>query len=53
MFPLPANRLLLVSPYAALNTRTGEVLGKTATHSTSAGFVAFLADIMANQPRGK
>jgi transposase len=42
-----------LSLYAAFNTRTGEVLGKTATRHTSAEFVAFLADIVANQPRGK
>jgi transposase len=42
-----------LSLYAAFNTRTGEVLGKTAVHHTSAEFVAFLADIVANQPRGK
>jgi transposase len=42
-----------LSLYAAFNTRTGEVLGKTAARHTSAEFVAFLADIVANQPRGK
>ena len=42
-----------LSLYAAFNTRTGEVLGKTAVRHTSAEFVAFLADIVANQPRGK
>jgi transposase len=42
-----------LSLYAAFNTKTGEVLGKTAAHHTSAEFVAFLADIVANQPRGK
>src|SRR5258707_3345402 len=42
-----------LSLYAAFNTKTGEVLGKTATRHTSAEFVAFLADIVANQPRGK
>ena len=39
--------------YAAFNTKTGEVLGKTAARHTSAEFVAFLTDIVANQPRGK
>ena len=34
-------------------TKTGEVFGKTATRHTSAEFVAFLNDIVANQPRGK
>src|SRR4051795_11305918 len=42
-----------LSLYAAFNTKTGEVLGKTAVRHTSAEFVAFLADIVANQPRGK
>lgn len=42
-----------LSLYAAFNTRTGEVLGKTAARHTSAEFVAFLADIVVNQPRGK
>ena len=42
-----------LSLYAAFNTRTGQVLGKTAARHTSAEFVAFLADIVANQPRGK
>ena len=42
-----------MSLYAAFNTKTGEVLGKTAVRHTSAEFVAFLADIVVNQPRGK
>lgn len=42
-----------LSLFAAFNTKTGEVLGKTATQHTSAEFVAFLTDIVANQPRGK
>lgn len=42
-----------LSLYAAFNTRTGEVLGKTAARHTSAEFVAFLTDLVANQPRGK
>lgn len=42
-----------LSLYAAFNTKTGEVLGKTAERHTSAEFVAFLSDIVANQPRGK
>lgn len=42
-----------LSLYAAFNTKTGEVLGKTATRHTSAEFVAFLSDLVANQPRGK
>src|SRR5207244_8240466 len=39
-----------LSPYAAFNTKTGEVLGKTAARHTSAEFVAFLTDIVVNQP---
>jgi transposase len=42
-----------LSLYAAFNTKTGQVLGKTAPRHTSAEFVAFLADIVANQPKGK
>jgi transposase len=42
-----------LSLYAAFNTKTGEVLGKTAERHTSAEFVAFLTDIVANQPAGK
>ena len=42
-----------LSLYAAFNTRTGKVLGKTAARHTSAEFVAFLADLVVNQPRGK
>jgi len=38
-----------LSLYAAFNTKTGEVLGKTATRHTSAEFVAFLSDIVASQ----
>jgi transposase len=39
-----------LSLYAAFNTKTGEVLGKTAARHTSAEFVAFLTDIIVNQP---
>src|SRR6202795_1888964 len=42
-----------LSLYAALNTRSGEVIGKTAARHTSQEFVAFLADLVAYQPRGK
>jgi transposase len=42
-----------LSLYAAFNTKTGTVLGKTAQRHTSAEFVAFLTDIVINQPRGK
>ena len=39
-----------LSLFAALNTATGEVLGKTAARHTSEQFVTFLKDIVANQP---
>src|SRR6188474_3434553 len=39
-----------LSLYAAVNTSTGEVLGKTADRHTSQEFVAFLADLVASQP---
>jgi transposase len=42
-----------LSLYAAFNTKTGEVLGKTAARHTSAEFVAFLTDIVIDEPRGK
>ena len=42
-----------LSLYAALNTRNGEVVGKIAARHTSQEFVAFLAEVVANQPRGK
>ena len=42
-----------LSLYAAFNTKTGEVLGQTAPRHTSAEFVAFLTDIVTNQPKGK
>ena len=42
-----------LSLYAAFNTKTGEVLGKTAPRHTSAEFVAFLTDLVTNQPTGK
>src|SRR5438067_2247877 len=42
-----------LSLYAAFNTKTGEVLGKTAERHTSGEFVAFLTDIVVNQPKGK
>ena len=40
-----------LSLFAALNTATGEVLGKTAPRHTSDQFVAFLTDIVASQPK--
>jgi transposase len=42
-----------LSLYAALNTDTGEVLGKTADRHTSEEFVAFLSDIVAHQPEAR
>jgi transposase len=42
-----------LSLFAALNTATGEVLGKTAARHTSEQFVAFLEDILASQPTGR
>jgi len=41
-----------LSLYAAFNTKTGEVLGKTADRHTSEQFIAFLTDLVANQPKG-
>ena len=38
-----------LSLYAAFDTRTGEVLGKTTDRHTSAEFVAFLEDLVAHQ----
>jgi transposase len=42
-----------LSLYAALNTHSGQVLGKTAARHTSQEFVAFLGALVAHQPRGK
>jgi transposase len=42
-----------LSLYAALNTASGEVLGKTAPRHTSAEFVAFLTDLVAREPGGR
>jgi transposase len=42
-----------LSLYAALNTKTGEVIGATAPRHTSEEFVAFLTDVVAHQRRGK
>lgn len=42
-----------LSLYAALNTKTGEVIGKTVARHTSEAFVAFLADVIASQPHGR
>lgn len=42
-----------LSLFAALNTASGQVLGRTAPRHTSEQFVAFLGDIVASQPQGK
>jgi transposase len=42
-----------LSLYAAFNTKSGEVVGKTAASHTSAEFVGFLTDLLATQPRRK
>ena len=42
-----------LSLYAALNTHSGEVIGKTVPRHTSEEFVAFLTSIVASQPKGK
>lgn len=41
-----------LSLYAAFDTRTGAVLGRTAQRHTSAEFVAFLTDLVAHHRRG-
>ena len=40
-----------LSLYAALNTKTGEIIGQTVPRHTSAAFVDFLSDIVATHPR--
>src|ERR1700681_326094 len=42
-----------LSLYAALDTRTGEVLGQTSDRHTSVEFVDFLGKIVASQPAGR
>ena len=42
-----------LSLYAALDTRSGEILGKTAQRHTSTEFVDFLAQVLASQPLGR
>jgi transposase len=42
-----------LSLYAAFNTKTGNVIGKTAERHTSEQFVAFLTDLVVTQPRGQ
>lgn len=42
-----------LSLYAAFDTKTGSVLGKTASRHTSQEFVAFLTDLVSRQPQGQ
>lgn len=42
-----------LSLFAAFNTQSGEVLGKTAERHTSREFIAFLREIVASQPSGR
>jgi transposase len=42
-----------LSLYAALDTRTGEVIGQTAARHTSDDFLAFLEQVVDTQPRGR
>ena len=42
-----------LSLYAALDTRSGKVIGRTAARHTSEEFVAFLASVVASQRKGK
>src|SRR6516165_4858335 len=42
-----------LSLYAAFNTQSGRVLGKAVTRHTSAEFVAFLGEIVAQQPTNR
>jgi transposase len=42
-----------LSLYGALDTRTGDVIGKTTARHTSAEFVDFLGQIVASQPEGR
>jgi transposase len=42
-----------LSLYAALDTKSGEVIGKTVARHTSEAFVAFLLSVVASQPKGK
>jgi len=42
-----------LSLYAALDTRTGEVHGKTAASHTSLELVAFLTELLSKQPKGQ
>ncbi len=42
-----------LSLFAALNTKTGEVIGNTATRHTTEEFVAFLVQVVASQPKRK
>jgi transposase len=47
------NRHGTLSLYAALNTRTGEIVGNAVPRHTSDEFVTFLQSVVATQPRGR
>jgi hypothetical protein len=40
-----------LSLYAALNTRTGEIVGQTVPRHTSDAFIEFLGEVIATQPK--
>jgi len=42
-----------LSLYAALNTRTGEIVGQTVPRHTSQAFIEFLGEVVATQPTGR
>jgi transposase len=42
-----------LSLYAALDTHTGEVVGRTTSRHTSPEFVAFLRDLLSHQPEDR
>ena len=42
-----------LSLYAALDTKSGQIIGKTAARHTSAEFVAFLSEVVASCPSGQ
>ena len=42
-----------LSLYAALDTRSGEIIGKTAPRHTSNEFVSFLKEVLASQSKGR
>ena len=42
-----------LSLYAALETKSGQIIGSTASRHTSQEFVRFLQEVVATQPSGK